>query len=241
MGARGVIPPQVMARYLEHVRWEAAGDPRLRMDRLFTGGHRVVVRAQRLALTAPVRFHEALDVETWVSRVGRSSLDMSHRVVRAGDGAEVARARVTAVHVGPDGRPAPVPEAMARAVTSGPEVEIAALEAAAPADAWRRPVVIRPSDIDVLQHVNQSNYLAFFEDARQLAAEAGALDAAAARPAQSLALDYEREARLHDPVEVVAWALGADAFGLELRRTRAAAGGEAVLCRARVEVAPSAR
>lgn len=59
---------------------------------------------------APARFDDELVVETWIDRIGRTSLGFGHRVVRARDEAELAVGRVTCVHVGPDGRPLPIPE-----------------------------------------------------------------------------------------------------------------------------------
>ena len=59
---------------------------------------------------APARFDDELVIETWIERIGRTSVDFGHRVLRVGDGAELARGRVTAVQVDAQGRPLPIPD-----------------------------------------------------------------------------------------------------------------------------------
>jgi len=72
-------------------------------------GGLVVVHAE-CDYRAPARFDDELVVETWIDHIGRTSLGFGQRVVRARDEVELAVGRVTCVHVGPDGRPLPIPE-----------------------------------------------------------------------------------------------------------------------------------
>ena len=59
---------------------------------------------------APARFDDRLEVHTWIEALGRTSITFGHRVVRLPEGEELARGRVVAVHVGPTGRPQPLPD-----------------------------------------------------------------------------------------------------------------------------------
>lgn len=78
-------------------------------------GRFVVVHAE-CDYKAPAHFDDELEVESWIDRIGRTSLGFGHRVLRMPDGAELAAGRVTVVHLGTDGKPLPVPEAWRRAL-----------------------------------------------------------------------------------------------------------------------------
>lgn len=64
-------------------------------------------------------------------------------------------------------------------------------------------LVVPPRDLDVFSHVNAATWLAYADDARHLAAEAGVLDPAVARGyCVRAALFYAREAACHDRLRV---------------------------------------
>ncbi|WP_243123554.1 thioesterase family protein [Thermaerobacter sp. FW80] len=65
---------------------------------------------------APARFDDRLEVQTWIEALGRTSITFGHRVVRLPEAEELARGRVVAVHLGPTGRPAPLPDDWRRAL-----------------------------------------------------------------------------------------------------------------------------
>ncbi len=219
MDSTGRLPLGGMARLLEHARWDAIFSDALGIQRHFTHG---VVRAQRIAMLAAVSYPDALRVETWLGRVGRTSFDFVHRVVRLSDDRTVATGTTVAVLLGPNG-PAECPPEMRELVRAEPGPDVPAPPAEAPAGAMEHPVVPRWSDQDVLGHVNQSRYLDWLEDARAALDLQGPRE----RAARSASIQYDGEARAGEPLVLRAWPIGTDAVGYELRaddgtvRTRA--------------------
>lgn len=166
LDADALAPPGAFARWLEHARWTALADLAATVP-LFSRG---VVRAQRWRWEAPVRFGDALEITTWIGRVGRTSFDFVHRVRRHGDGALVAFTAATVVRLGAAG-PEPLP-AEARALVvedDAPETRPLALDAPPPGCARFRRIVTA-SDLDLYRHVNQARWVDLLDDARQLAA-----------------------------------------------------------------------
>jgi acyl-CoA thioesterase FadM len=227
MDASGCVPASVLLSFMEHTRWQAMLDAGYAV-RTYWG--RGVIRAQRVELLGRVRNDEELRIECWVGRVGTSSFDFCHRIVKTADDAPIARAQVTAVNLDTNGRPKPLADGFKTLVVEGERPEVPALEESAPPSAWTREIVVCPSDQDVLQHVNHARYLDFVEDTRALAARSGAFadKALLERPAQRIFLSYEREASVGMVLVAKLWQLGAEAaFGCELRR--ADGDGELVL------------
>lgn len=69
-------------------------------------------------------------------------------------------------------------------------------------------VVVPPRDLDVFSHVNAATWLAYADDARAFAADAGAIEPAVARGYNvRTALFYAREASVHERLRVVLAAL----------------------------------
>lgn len=231
----GTVPPSGLLRFLESARWEMLDDPEFRLRRFFDSGHRMVVRVQKLEIRESARFGDRLEVTSWVARVGRTSLDIAHRIL-ASDGREVARGLVVGVHLDPAGAPHPIPDDV-RALVKGGELPAVTLELGPrPRDPVVLPLVVRPSDIDLLQHVNQARYADYFDDARALAAQAGSYGARrwAGDPCRRLVIDHAREARLGDRHAVHTWGIFQEprAFAFELWRE----GDASPLARARIEV-----
>jgi len=101
--------------YLDHARDEyfeqaMAPYPDMRGDAI-----RYVVARSEIDYLAPAVAGDLLEVAGEVSRFGRSSLTFDQRIVRPRDGAELARARTVLVWTDPQGRPAPVPDAVRQA------------------------------------------------------------------------------------------------------------------------------
>jgi acyl-CoA thioesterase FadM len=224
---RGKVPPATLLRYLEHLRWEAVAEAP-EVARTFEGGRRLVVVAQRLRLRREPALAEELELELQIEKVGRTSLEFGHRIQTAA-GESIAEARVTAVQLGPDGRPAAIADAIhALARPSSLEGAFPAPLADAPlAGAWAHRFGVRPSDLDLLEHVNHANYLVYAEDARALAAAAGALSPA---PLRAVTLEYRRQAVLGDELEARVLALGEREVAFQLGR------GEELLCAGRIEL-----
>jgi acyl-CoA thioester hydrolase len=231
----GVVSAAGFLRYFEHARWEALGDPDLEMGRFFQDGNRLVVRAQKLEILEPARFGETLDLAVWIARVGRTSLDFGQEALRAGT--TVARSSMVAVYLSPGGNPQAVPESVRALVMERPLPQVDLLSVRRPPDAFALPLSVRPSDLDLLQHVNQAQYADYLDDARFLAAEAGVYGPrkSARYPIRRLAIDYRREARVGDALSVATWPIPLHplAYGFELTRS----GEEEPIARARVEVA----
>ncbi len=240
---RGKVRPSTVLRYLEHLRWEAVAETPA-VAGTFAHGHRLVVVAQRLRLARALSLGEELSLSLWVARVGRSSLDFGHRITvvrppreERGDHADeqelFAEARVTAVHLGPDGRPAPISEEV-RALAR-PEAALDGfpppLEEAPLAGGWGHRFRVPPRDLDLLQHVNHAIYLDYAEDVRALAAAAGALGAHGRAPLRAVTLEYRHEALQGDELEARVLPLAENELGFQLRR------GDELLCAARLLLA----
>ncbi len=202
----GAVGAAQLLRYLENGRWQATLAADNGMAALFTHGRKMVVRAQRMRVDAPVRWGEELTLLTWLARAGRTSVDIAHRLTRLSDGALVADAVLTGVQIDDAGRPTPLPEEVARLV-GGPALDPALLAVALaptlPPDAWSWPQTIRPSQTDLFRHVNHSRYVDLFEDARWFMERANGIpDWQPKRPLALVALEYRREAKAGDDVRV---------------------------------------
>ncbi len=228
MNASGSIPPAVVLRYAEHARWQALAAPGSPLEGHFRRG---VVRAQKLQCFETISYPAELTIETWVSRVGRTSFDFTHRIVGVG-GHRVALGTCTVVCLGDDGAPAAVPDAIRDLVLEDELPAVEALSGEPPADAWSHELTVVPSDQDILQHVNQARYADFVDNTRQLAAAAGVYRAVSAMPCR-LWVEYRRENQSGQRLRMLTWQIRPDplALGFELRRVR---DGETVF-RARFE------
>jgi acyl-CoA thioesterase FadM len=244
LDAETLIPPHTYLRYMEHVRWQGYVARASAFADLAPGARAMVIAAERVEVHRYLGLGVDLVGEFWLARVGRTSMDLANVLRLASDGSVVARCRVTAVYVGDDRRPRPVPEGVRQHALGddGEEFDLLpGLAEAPPESAWRYPVVARPSDTDLMQHVTHSMYLAYFEDARRFAAGErayGDASAAASRRLSHASLDYREQALAGDRLVVRTWAISAatPSFGFVLQRER----DERVLCSARVGVMPEA-
>lgn len=204
LASHGTLPVAAYLRYLEHLRWRTISRSQKIPLRLFwTMG---VVRAQVIELHQHVSFDVELELSMWVSRVGRTSIELSHDITRPEDGALIARSTATIVTLDDERRPAPVKDGAREFVVDRPRVTAERLESEPPAGAWRRSVDIRPSDQDLQQHVNQARYADFVEDARLLCARAGGYGSGDWEAApRRFVIAYESESRVGDAVEAVSW------------------------------------
>lgn len=204
LASHGTLPVAAYLRYLEHLRWRTISRSQKIPLRLFwTMG---VVRAQVIELYQHVSFDVELELSMWVSRIGRTSIELSHDITRVEDGALVAQSTATIVTLDEERRPAPVKEGAREFVVDRPRVTAERLESEPPPEAWRRAVDIRPSDQDLQQHVNQARYADFVEDARLLCARSGGYGTGNWESApRRFVIAYESEARVGDSVEALSW------------------------------------
>lgn len=196
IGFTGSVSPGGIARYCEWSRWTFFLDEKASALRAgFKGG---VARAQTIEIHGAFTYPEDVVVDLWIARVGGSSLDFGHELRTAG-GALVARARVTIVQLGPNGKE-PFPEWLASHVLPREAPTPLELSASAPTDgvythAWQ----VRPSDLDQFRHVNQARYVDHADDARLFALGEGHA-AGFEGGVRKITVSYEREVRAPDRV-----------------------------------------
>jgi 4-hydroxybenzoyl-CoA thioesterase len=74
-----------------------------------SGGYPALIRERKVGLPivhleadfrAPLRYGDAVRVETWCEKIGRTSATVGHRISRAGDGAVCAEIRQVVVTIG---------------------------------------------------------------------------------------------------------------------------------------------
>ena len=222
-----------LCRILENPRWNA-----LRSDGLVGGSVNIgVLRAQSLEIERPVGFGEKIEVSMWLSGVGRTSFALGYEIRSSADGAVVARSAGSFVSTDIEGRPQPVGPGLERMVLDRETIELPRLDHSPSAGAWSRGLVVRPSDVDLLRHVNQARYVDYIEDARYGCARAGGYGEhgqGADAALKYLAASYEGQPREGDHLRVTTWPLGAAPrqYAFEVRREADAA----PMLRARVEL-----
>jgi acyl-CoA thioesterase FadM len=236
LSAEGTIPVATFLRYLEHTRWSTiARSEKLPLRQFFAMG---VVRAQTLELERDVSFDVALDITMWLSRVGKTSMDYSHDIVRVKDGARVGRSTATVVAIDTNPRPAPISDEARNYLTERETLSKVDLSRPAPASAWERTVELRPSDQDLQQHVNHARYADLVDDTRWLCAQAGGYGRGSegiGGAVRRFSIVYEREARVGDAIRALTWRheelSGVADFALVKQ-------GDELVTRARLEFAP---
>ncbi len=221
LGADGKISAVHLLAWLEHGRWEAAALKGTGMDDLFTKGRIAVVRSQKVAFFSKVGLGDTVTLGIGIGRIGTTSLEILQSMWKVPvDPMQVpecvAILTITAVALGADRRPAPVPEAvrsLARQVPANPQLaDFELLPVHAPDFCWQCDV--RPSEIDLFAHVNHACYALWADDVRQLR------DRAMGRMSQELkriAVDYVRETVLGERIEVRLQPLGLHDLAAEVR------------------------
>jgi acyl-CoA thioester hydrolase len=117
----GHVNHAVFLHYFEHARFEALQAAGFRWSLLQENDWQIYVVRIEVDYLAQARRGESLRVRTWAETFRRTTMVLGQEIVRdeGPPGATtVARARVTAVWIGPDRRPMRVPEVV-RAGLSG--------------------------------------------------------------------------------------------------------------------------
>ena len=213
LDASRFVSPGWLSRIFEDTRWRVFAMEGYALRGMMTGG---VARAGTYEYVAPLAFGEEIDITTWVARVGRTSFDFAHRIARRSDGTVAALARMTIVNLGPNG-PAPVDPLVESYVVDDPAPPVRPFPEGPRNDAWSREWIVRPSDQDSFQHVNQARYVDYIDDTRWFAAEAGAAAGLRGR-LDGLTVEYVREAHAGDRVRMETWPTGEGARAYELTR-----------------------
>jgi acyl-CoA thioesterase FadM len=232
LAASGTLSIATYLRYFEHMRWHTIStSEKLPLRRFWMLG---VVRAQTVEVYKSVGFDVELELTMWLARVGRSSMDFSHDMVRVSDGALVARSTATIVALDSTRKPAAIGEGAREYLVTKEVISPERLEGAPPADAWERTVDLRPSDHDLQQHVNHARYAELVDDTRLLCARvsgygSGDWDGRVRR----FSIAYEQEARLGDTVVARTWRTRARDRCLDFLLTKSST---VVVTRARIEL-----
>ena len=211
LDASGTVSPGWFSRIFEHTRWKVFTMDDFSLRGLMEGG---VARAGTYEYGEPLTYQDEVEIATWVARVGRTSFDFGHRIVRLKDGAMAARARMTVVNLGPEG-PAPLDPVVVTFVIDEPAPPVRPWPEAERAQSWSRQWVVRPSDQDSFLHVNQARYVDYIDDTRWFAAEAGHPAGSRGRLA-GLSVEYRREAHAGERVRMETWVTGDRACAYEL-------------------------
>ena len=166
--AFGLLAPPALAGYLQEVAGNHADELGCGLSAMAGKGVGWVLSRQRLEIDAPIRSGEVLTVETWPSGVERL-MAVRDFLVRGRDGAVVARAvthwLVMDLRSRRPVRPDRVLDEQYRADTehvfpdaSSPPPEVDRPDA-------ERVLDVRYQDIDQIQHVTNSSYLAWAVEA----------------------------------------------------------------------------
>jgi acyl-CoA thioesterase FadM len=204
ISSSGHVSASQYLKYLEHIRWSMiSGSEKLPFRRFWL---LAVVRSQVLEIRRQVSFDVELELTMWMSRLGKTSVDLSHDIVRVSDGSLVARSTATIVSLDANRRPSPIDAAAREYLVERETVAPERFEGAPPEDAWERPVDVRPSDHDLQQHVNHARYADFVEDTRWFCASAGGYGPGEwETPPWKVAISYEQEARVGDGLIARTW------------------------------------
>lgn len=224
LDAEGLVPPHVFLQYMEHLRWENArrnvsdAGSLMRSDRSF------VVVAQTLHVARDIGMATPMRGTVWIGRTGRSSLDFHHAIHHRKDEELLATGSATIVCIDGNGVSIPLPDRFRRMQQKSPWTidpkppEFSEL----PDRSFERSYRVRTADIDLLGHMNQAGYAAFYEDIHRIAVENDAYGPGRIGTGRirSLRIRYARSAILHEQVSVGTWLAAADpvTVGFVMRR-----------------------
>lgn len=211
LGFDGIVRAGYLAKVLETFRWQMGRSQTHPVLSRFKAG---VLRAQTIELYEDIGMGAELNVEVFLARVGRTSLDFES-VIFHKSGKKLGHSLATIVAIGENG-PEPLPPELKEFVHPGEmkHPELGDLDAAR---AYMREERVRPSDLDLFRHMNQSRYVDFADDARLLA-HADGHEAGFTGPLGLVSISYEDEVRLGQPLEVLLEAAGDGSRRFGLRR-----------------------
>lgn len=237
-GLGGVVSVPTLLSYCEHCRWLWISEPTLGLRAQLDDGYFFVVHKARVGLYRSFGIGTRLTVRATLRSVGRVHCEVEQDLVRD-DGVVLGRAFVHALWIGPSGRLRRVPQATRDAavgdvlesiddapprvpetwrapeeVRYAPTLEPRNHRDDPPPDATRTPHLVRPSDCDMFEHMNNAVYLRLIEDV---------LDT----PIVDADIEYRKQAKPGDALVVHHWATDA---GTAVALTR----DDDVICRAMV-------
>jgi acyl-CoA thioesterase FadM len=196
-----------------------------------------VIRAQYLEVFETTRFDEKIEVSICLFRVGRSSMDFSHKIHSSVTGQLVGHAAVRFVALDADFRLQKLPPQV-RDYLSDPEgIDIPTTVYEKPQNAWSHAFTVQWADLDFMQHVNEARFIEYIENTRHACAAAGGFgihDDRALFPIGRLAISYDDQARLGERLNTAVWQIEKEPnrFAFEIRRES----DQALVTRAWIEV-----
>lgn len=114
----GHVNHAVYLNYFEHARFQALAQAGFAWSVLGERGWAIYVVRIEVDYLAEAGLEERLLIRTWADSFRRTSMVLAQEMVRAQEPETVvARARVTAVWIGPDGKPMRVPEDVREGLT----------------------------------------------------------------------------------------------------------------------------
>jgi len=117
----GHVNHAVYLNYFEHARFEALREAGFGWSRLAERGWAIFVVRIEVDYLSESRREDQLRIRTWADSFRRTSMVLAQEMLRDdGTGTVVARARVTAVWIGPDRKPMRVPPDVREGLTRGP-------------------------------------------------------------------------------------------------------------------------
>jgi acyl-ACP thioesterase len=225
----GLLRTSVLLRYAQDLAWFHSSARGFGRDWYAERGITWLVRAAEVAVVAPVRVGAELVGTTRVIGARRVWARRRTDFVDA-DGAAAAVVTIDWVLLDARGLPTRIPAEFEPVFgTTQTAIELGRVElAAAPADAARAVLTVRPQELDPMDHVNNAIYADWLEE-RVMAADGRADVRAIPRVAR---LDYARAAEAGATVEATTWrdrggpwsCRIADADGADLLRARLEAG-----------------
>lgn len=115
----GHVNHAVYLNYFEHARFEALEEAGFSWSLLAERGWAIFVVRIEVDYLAEAKRQDELLVRTWADSFRRTSMVLAQDMVRADDPAKVvARARVTAVWIGPERKPMRVPDEVRKGLTT---------------------------------------------------------------------------------------------------------------------------
>jgi len=116
----GHVNHAVFLNYMEHARFLALEEAGFVWSSLDENGWQIFVVRIEVDYLAEAKRGDELLIRTWADSFRRTTMVLAQEIVRAEDlETVVARARVTAVWIGPDGRPARAPGHVREGLESG--------------------------------------------------------------------------------------------------------------------------
>ena len=236
LDAEGLVPPHVLLRYMEHLRWEYVGRSPQEVKELFRTGHTFVVVSQTMRMPGDIGLATSMRGTLWIGRTGRSSMEFHHALYRIKNGEILAEGIATTVYLGRRGLPTPLPDCLDQ-VEPDPPINLdlkPPVFNSMPPKSFERSYRVRADDLDFLQHMNQASYAALYDDARRAAAAESAYgpDGLGGGRVRFLHIEYAESTLADDELTVSTGLNGSDPPTLGFALCR----GETLLSRAVFQV-----